>query len=160
MKFNKLSSQLSVEIQVKDVNDNRPNFDKNTYEADVREDLLGGSKIVQVFASDPDEGDNGRISYSFSNKTKHNHGFFFSIDSASGWIKLKSQSGKKEILDHEKEKQFVLEVVAKDFGEGESFDVALVIIKVLSFILYSFRDFSMQMLQMIDDICIFNGMFC
>ena len=124
-------SKLLVEIQVKDVNDNRPIFDKNKYEADVPEDLPAGSTIVQVFASDPDEEDNGRINYSFSNKTKENHGSFFSIDPVNGWIKLKPRSGNKEILDHETQKEFVLEVVAQDFGEGESFDVALVIIKVL-----------------------------
>ncbi|XP_044516180.1 cadherin-23 [Gracilinanus agilis] len=53
----------TIYVTVLDVNDNRPIFLQSSYEASVPEDIPEGSSIVQLMATDADEGDNGRVWY-------------------------------------------------------------------------------------------------
>lgn len=56
-----LSDTTDVEISVTDVNDNAPAFDSIQYQGSVREDVLIGTSVVKVTASDKDDGLNGRV---------------------------------------------------------------------------------------------------
>lgn len=47
-----------------DDNDNVPQFTKSLYRAAIVENVTIGSQLMQVSASDPDEGSNGDIAYS------------------------------------------------------------------------------------------------
>ncbi len=100
----RLTATTTLQISVKDVNDNRPVFERELYNASVRESLPIGSSIVTVRASDVDAEDNGRVSYSLSG-TDHN---FFRIDSNSGAISLRSN------LDREQKSRHVISVTARD----------------------------------------------
>ena len=60
----RLSSTVTVYINVKDVNDNSPTFSQAVYRAEVAEDAEPGSSILQVEATDLDSENNGDIEYS------------------------------------------------------------------------------------------------
>ncbi|XP_060540924.1 protocadherin gamma-B5-like [Pantherophis guttatus] len=96
-------------INVTDANDNPPIFTQDTYTVNLKESVPVGSLVLQVEASDKDEGTNAQITYHFSNlpataKDK------FSLDSAKGTVIL------SVLLDFEEIKQYTMTVVAKRWG--------------------------------------------
>ena len=64
------SSTVTVYINVKDVNDNSPEFRRSTYTTSVLEDVQVGAGIIDLEAKDLDSGDNGRILYSIIGELK------------------------------------------------------------------------------------------
>lgn len=74
------SSSVSVRVKVIDENDNVPKFTKSLYRAAIAENTTIGSHVLQVSASDPDEGSNGDIVYS--------------VEGANGIFVVNSTSGK------------------------------------------------------------------
>ncbi|XP_072001805.1 protocadherin gamma-B4-like isoform X38 [Engystomops pustulosus] len=98
-----------IKITVQDVNDNFPAFMKDTYQIRLPENSLIGSLVIQLNATDEDEGTNGLISYSFSHIPK-NANQIFSIDSIKGDIRI------KETLDYETSSSYEMTVEAKDGG--------------------------------------------
>ena len=56
-----LSDTTDVEISVTDVNDNAPTFDTMQYQGAVREDVLIGTSVIKITATDIDVGLNGRV---------------------------------------------------------------------------------------------------
>ncbi|XP_038549254.1 protocadherin Fat 3a isoform X3 [Micropterus salmoides] len=114
----KLASVTSVDVEVKvlDLNDNKPAFDANSYEATVMEGMPVGTRIIQVQALDPDSGANGQVTYSFgaliqSEVDSETFVGTFSIDSNTGWITTRKD------LDHETNPSYTFTVVASDLGE-------------------------------------------
>ncbi|XP_013928432.1 PREDICTED: cadherin EGF LAG seven-pass G-type receptor 2-like, partial [Thamnophis sirtalis] len=96
-------------INVTDANDNPPIFTQDIYAVNLKESVPIGSLVIQVEASDKDEGTNAQITYHFTNlpaaaKDK------FSLDSAKGTVILKA------LLDFEEIKQYTMTVAAKDGG--------------------------------------------
>ncbi len=73
---------LAITIRVLDANDNSPAFLQPFYLNDVIENTLDGTIIMTVVATDPDQGTNGKISYSI----RENTAGLLGIDSASGLI--------------------------------------------------------------------------
>ena len=61
-----LIGSMLLTINVLDINDNAPKFILSEYLARINESAETGSFVVQVSASDVDEGDNNRISYFLS----------------------------------------------------------------------------------------------
>ncbi|XP_062873349.1 protocadherin Fat 3a isoform X1 [Trichomycterus rosablanca] len=115
-------SSVDVEVKVLDVNDNKPAFESNTYEASVSEGLPAGTRILQVQATDLDWSANGQVTYSLAppgllgsaSDDSRSEGGFFTIDSTSGWIStLKG-------LDHELVPAHNITVWAFDLGEPAS----------------------------------------
>lgn len=72
----------NVLISVTDQNDNDPQFVQNHYYYTLREDVAIGSMVLQVSASDADEGTNGHVTYSLGNDTDG----LFQVDSETGNI--------------------------------------------------------------------------
>lgn len=68
-------------ITIEDVNDNRPVFSPNTYQARVREDAGKGVTVTTVTAKDDDTGPFGRVLYSI---VAGNTGNKFTIDGSKG----------------------------------------------------------------------------
>ncbi|XP_067423497.1 protocadherin gamma-B5-like [Emydura macquarii macquarii] len=98
-----------VWINVTDANDNPPVFTQGIYKVSVRENAPKGSLVLQVKASDNDEGSNARISYVFSDipeKARQK----FSLDPETGKITV------NEPLDFEETRDYRLVVEAKDGG--------------------------------------------
>uniref|UniRef100_A0A803T6V2 Cadherin domain-containing protein n=1 Tax=Anolis carolinensis TaxID=28377 RepID=A0A803T6V2_ANOCA len=60
---------MTVNVRVLDLNDNPPAFAQETYAAEVPEDLPVGALVLQLEATDPDEGSNGHVSYFLANES-------------------------------------------------------------------------------------------
>ncbi|XP_034721891.1 protocadherin Fat 3a isoform X3 [Etheostoma cragini] len=112
-------TSADVEIKVLDLNDNKPAFEANSYDATVMEGTSIGTRIIQVQALDPDSGGNGQVTYSLGTLIQSEAGSdtlfgTFSIDSNTGWISTCKD------LDHETNPSYTFTVVASDFGESLS----------------------------------------
>ncbi|XP_052751367.1 cadherin-23 [Galleria mellonella] len=83
----RLKSETTVLIDVLDVDDNAPSFEKNVYTAVVPENVPIGISIINVTATDPDEGLGGEIRYDFLDEGEANG--FFTIDAMTGEIKTR-----------------------------------------------------------------------
>lgn len=81
------NSSAHVTIFVGDVNDNRPTFLRASYDINIRELTPINTAIFNVTAVDSDQGLNGEVVYSLSNKTFS----VFRIDSKTGVIYTQQQ---------------------------------------------------------------------
>ncbi|XP_041845590.1 protocadherin alpha-3-like isoform X2 [Melanotaenia boesemani] len=101
---------VQININVLDVNDNTPSFSKTLYKARVNENAPVGSFVIQVNATDLDEGDNGRVIYSFVRRAIFNPANVFSINAETGEITVKGA------LDYEAQSAYEIHVQASDKG--------------------------------------------
>lgn len=104
-----VASSVSINIQVKDVNDNQPIFEANPYKAFVPENMPAGTTVIQVTANDQDTGTNGHVTYSLSSEFD-DVGDVFAIDGVSGWLTTLKE------LDCETKGRYKFAVVAFDHG--------------------------------------------
>ncbi|XP_042275507.1 protocadherin alpha-8-like [Thunnus maccoyii] len=106
-----LSTLKTLNIQISDVNDNRPHFEKNPLEFYLVENNVAGASIFSVSATDKDLNDNAAISYHIVREGSQNDIMsFLNINSDNGHISaLKS-------FDFETLKTFQFQVVATDSG--------------------------------------------
>ena len=100
-----LSSNVTVIINVLDINDNKPVFDQSIYTISISEALQVGEEVIQVTASDADSNSNADITYTILNT-----GLPFIINSYTGDIIL------NQTLDRETKDLYIFEVVATDHG--------------------------------------------
>eukprot|EP00069_Balaena_mysticetus_P017270 bmy_10540T0 len=105
-----LGSMVSVNIQVKDVNDNRPVFEADPYKAVLTENMPVGTSVIQVTANDQDTGNDGQVSYRLPVDPGSNIHELFAIDSETGWITTLQE------LDCETSQIYHFYVVAYDHG--------------------------------------------
>ncbi|NXT29253.1 PCD23 protein, partial [Syrrhaptes paradoxus] len=98
------SSTAQLYLMVLDENDHNPLFAKTQYQTSVREDLEEGSAVLDLFASDEDDGLNGEVTYSLIDDTFG----AFAIDSVTGSIVT------TKALDRETKSQYTFRVVASD----------------------------------------------
>ncbi|XP_074147750.1 protocadherin gamma-B1 isoform X26 [Sminthopsis crassicaudata] len=102
------SGTVEIRINVTDVNDNWPVFSQEVYRISLRENLPPGSSVLQVTATDQDEGNNAEITYSISTMETSKH--LFRVDTKNGEIST------EEVLDFEKGEGYTIGVEAKDGG--------------------------------------------
>ncbi|XP_033732973.1 protocadherin Fat 4-like [Pecten maximus] len=62
-KSNRRTSSATVYVNITDVNDNAPVFDKQSYEVNISRDFSSGENVIVVMATDADSGLNKRIQY-------------------------------------------------------------------------------------------------
>ncbi|XP_075712360.1 protocadherin gamma-B5-like isoform X23 [Rhinoderma darwinii] len=98
-----------INIIINDINDNSPVFTQDVYKVSVRENIPENSTILQVSASDEDEGVNAQITYSFRT-TANNILQSFTINPDNGEIAVRGH------LDYEINKYYDISVQAKDGG--------------------------------------------
>uniref|UniRef100_A0A8C8S6B4 Cadherin domain-containing protein n=1 Tax=Pelusios castaneus TaxID=367368 RepID=A0A8C8S6B4_9SAUR len=103
------SGTAQIRIKITDVNDNSPVFTKQIYQISLRENLPNGSPVLQVTASDKDEGLNSRITYSFQSIPENTRKLFH-LDADTGEI-INTAT-----LDFEEKKKYTLELKARDEG--------------------------------------------
>nr|AUG84445.1 fat [Platynereis dumerilii] len=101
------NSTTQVKVKILDNNDNMPRFSETQLTVDVEETSQPGAYITQVHATDMDIGVNSEISYSIS---AGDPGVKFRIDGSTGKIYV------ADYLDYESQRQYVLNVSAKDMG--------------------------------------------
>ncbi|XP_070769930.1 protocadherin alpha-8-like [Enoplosus armatus] len=103
-----LSTFKTLSIQISDVNDNSPHFEKNPLQFYLSENNVAGTSIFSVNAKDNDVNDNAAISYRIARRNDVTS--FLNVNSDNGHITaLKS-------FDFETLKTFQFKVVATDSG--------------------------------------------
>ncbi|NXU56651.1 PCDC1 protein, partial [Turnix velox] len=107
-----ITTQQTLWVQISDVNDNPPVFSADTFDVFVEENNPLGAFLYQVSASDPDLGENGRISYTLRNSTVAGSALasLLSVNLANGSIYA------KRAFDFEQLRNFNFQVEAKDNG--------------------------------------------
>ncbi|CAJ0960729.1 unnamed protein product [Ranitomeya imitator] len=107
-----LSSQITISLNISDVNDNPPAFLHNVYNAFIPENNEAGRLLCSVSAVDPDEGDNANLIYSITES--HIHG-----SPVSSFVYINSDTGNiyaQRSFDYE---QFqVLQITARVEDSG------------------------------------------
>ncbi|XP_035482204.2 protocadherin-16 [Scophthalmus maximus] len=114
---------MSLEVTVTDINDHAPVFNQSRYHAIISESLPQGSSILQVFAADEDEGDNGLVLYEI-NRRQSDPDRYFVMDIKSGIITLNRP------LDYELKRVHELVVQARDNASHPEVTNAFVTIHV------------------------------
>jgi len=65
------SASLIIDIDVGDINDNNPEFDRATYEVDVSENVGIGTTVIRLIATDLDSGSNGHVRYRYGTNDEY-----------------------------------------------------------------------------------------
>ncbi|EHA99366.1 Protocadherin gamma-A11, partial [Heterocephalus glaber] len=100
---------IPIRAVVLDVNDHIPKFTQPVYQVSVPENLSSGTRVLVVNATDPDEGTNGEVMYSFRNmESKASE--IFQMNSKTGEVLVQGP------LDFEKYKFYEMEIQGQDGG--------------------------------------------
>ncbi|XP_015743998.1 protocadherin alpha-3-like [Python bivittatus] len=119
------TESIQIVITVLDVNDNRPVFNQSVYEIRLPENSAIGTLIATLEATDPDEGINKDIIYSFKTPFPSNVLTTFEIDENTGEVKLKTK------LDFEDVNLYEIQVQAIDKGHAPMEGNCKLLIQVL-----------------------------
>ncbi|XP_058505304.1 protocadherin-19 isoform X7 [Solea solea] len=101
---------VQLNIKVIDSNDNNPVFDEPVYTVNVMENSPMNTLVIDLNATDPDEGPNGEVVYSFNSYVTEKTRDAFKIDPRTGIITVNG------ILDYEATQIYEIDVQAKDLG--------------------------------------------
>ncbi|XP_038556229.1 protocadherin alpha-8-like [Micropterus salmoides] len=105
------SGAIEIIVDVLDVNDNSPVFTNELYSATLKENVPFGTVVIQVNATDFDQGANGEIIYSFGKEVDSKLMDVFSIDANTGEIKVSGQ------IDFEESTSYEIDIQASDKGQ-------------------------------------------
>ncbi|XP_016347211.1 protocadherin-18a isoform X2 [Sinocyclocheilus anshuiensis] len=114
-----------LKISIADSNDNNPVFEKPSYVINLLENSPLGSLLIDLNATDPDEGTNGKIVYSFSSHVSPKILETFKINSDNGHLTLMRK------VDFESTNSYDIDVQAQDMGPNSMPAHCKVIIKVV-----------------------------
>lgn len=101
---------VQLNIKVIDSNDNNPVFDEPVYTVNVMENSPINTLVIDLNATDPDEGTNGEVVYSFNSYVTEKTRDAFKIDPRTGIITVNG------VLDYETAQIYEIDVQAKDLG--------------------------------------------
>ncbi|XP_049330059.1 protocadherin gamma-A2-like [Astyanax mexicanus] len=107
-----LSSSVTLSLQISDVNDNAPVFERSSYEASISENNTPGVSIFTVKARDADWNQNARVSYILQDSSVN--GVL-----VSSYVSVSADSGVIHAVrsfDYEQIKDFQFRVIAQDGG--------------------------------------------
>ena len=102
-----LEGVCSFKVEITDINDNPPLFDRQEYRENVKQDTQMGTNLLRVSASDEDADNNGAIIYNLTAPGDPNDLDYFTINPDSGWVVLRRP------LDRD---QYHLRAIATDRG--------------------------------------------
>ncbi|XP_065110488.1 protocadherin-18a isoform X2 [Paramisgurnus dabryanus] len=114
-----------LKISIADSNDNNPVFEKPSYVINLLENSPVGTLLLDLNATDPDEGTNGKIIYSFSSHVSPKILETFRINSDTGHLTLTRK------VDFETTNSYDIDVQAQDMGPNSMPAHCKVIIKVV-----------------------------
>ncbi|XP_033989641.1 protocadherin-18b isoform X4 [Trematomus bernacchii] len=119
------SGSTLVKISISDSNDNSPAFDEQAYMINFLENSPLGTLIIDLNATDPDEGTNGKIVYAFSSHVSPKILETFKINPESGHITLIKK------VDFESTASYELDVQAQDLGPNSIPGLCKIVVKVV-----------------------------
>lgn len=102
-----LNSTTYFTVNVTDINDNAPEFEMQTYKANIDENVVIGTEVIRIFATSKDTGINAEIRYKIINGNVNDT---FLIDSKTGSVTVAND------LDYEQSNEYFLIIEAKDQG--------------------------------------------
>ncbi|XP_012996335.1 protocadherin gamma-B4 isoform X15 [Cavia porcellus] len=102
-----LSSTAQIHVLVTDANDNPPVFSQDIYRVSLPENVYPGTTVLQVTATDQDEGVNAEITFSFSEASQIT---MFDLNSNTGEVTTLNT------LDFEEVKEYSIILEARDGG--------------------------------------------
>ncbi|KAM9531479.1 protocadherin alpha-2-like isoform 7-T7 [Guaruba guarouba] len=115
-----LRASRGLRVPVSDVNDNAPAFAQAVYTVLARENNAAGAELARLWAQDPDEASNGRVSYSVSESVGGAAVPGVGWRPASSYVSVDAESGRLwalQPLDYEELQVLQFEVRAMDAGE-------------------------------------------
>ncbi|KAL1261555.1 hypothetical protein QQF64_006820 [Cirrhinus molitorella] len=104
------SGTMDIIVDVLDVNDNMPVFTQEVYSVKLQENVPVGTTVIQVNATDMDDGPNGDIFYSFGKDIDNRIMQLFDLNSSTGEMTVIGP------LDFEKMNNFEIDIQASDKG--------------------------------------------
>lgn len=114
-----------LKINVADSNDNSPVFEKPSYVIDLPENSPVGSLLIDLNATDADEGTNAKILYSFSSHVSPKIMETFKINPDSGHLTLIRR------VDYETQNSYDIDVQAQDMGPNSMPAHCKILVKVV-----------------------------
>ncbi|XP_059201690.1 protocadherin alpha-8-like [Centropristis striata] len=119
------SGEMYILVNVLDINDNAPVFSQDQYSVMIDENAPVGTTVIQVNATDLDEGSNGEVVYSFSSIVNRRLLKLFDINPSTGEICV------KDSIDYEEKDKYEIEIQASDKGFAPLATQKSVIIKIV-----------------------------
>ncbi|XP_073342896.1 protocadherin-12 isoform X2 [Pagrus major] len=104
------SGSTLVRVNIQDSNDNSPTFEDSTPTVELPEDTARGTTIINLKATDPDQGANGEVEYSLSKHTRPEVQRLFFVDPKTGAVSLSAP------LDYEVQTSYEVIIQARDRG--------------------------------------------
>ncbi|KAM4554713.1 protocadherin gamma-A4-like [Odontesthes bonariensis] len=104
------SGTASIIVNVLDTNDNAPSFERESYQISVLENSPIGSLVIDLNATDLDQGINSELIYSFSLYTSEKTQETFNLNPTTGEITVKG------LLNYEDFRIYDMEVIVTDKG--------------------------------------------
>ncbi|XP_077462406.1 protocadherin-18a isoform X1 [Stigmatopora argus] len=114
-----------LKINIADSNDNSPVFDKSSYVINLPENAPVGTLIIDLNATDADDGTNAKIVYSFSSHVPPKIMETFKINPDSGRLTLISR------VDYEGASAYDIDVQAQDMGPNSMPAHCKILVKVV-----------------------------
>ncbi|XP_041845825.1 protocadherin-12 isoform X2 [Melanotaenia boesemani] len=105
-----MSGSTLVHVKIQDSNDNSPTFEDSSPTVTLSEDTALGTTIIKLKATDPDEGTNGEVEYSFSKHTRPAVQKLFHVDPQTGEVIVRAP------LDYEVHSSYEVIIQAIDHG--------------------------------------------
>ncbi|XP_070819185.1 protocadherin alpha-8-like isoform X11 [Chaetodon trifascialis] len=116
---------LQIKVNVLDVNDNSPSFSKSLYKVQVVENVDVGTTLLTLTATDLDDGVNGELVYSFTERGRLNPDDKFGLNGNTGEITVKSS------IDYEENQAYEIRVQARDKGTPPRIAHSKVLVEVI-----------------------------
>ena len=88
----KLTTVTNFSIKILDINDNHPQFLQDEYKGQIPEGSPAGVQVMRVEARDPDEEENGTVTYSITDIREEAAREWFQISPESGVISVRDPS--------------------------------------------------------------------